>query len=403
MGRDDDPQGQAERLDVVEVGGSHGRGWPARPWRWWLVLVLAVGVTAAVVARAEHGRIPFASPTTPDPATSAPSSPSGGSTGDGMIASAPLVTDVGHPLLGVASGWELLGRTPTGVVRIELARGRITRTAVPALASTGPVSFVVGRDWAMVRPLDFVPGYVVPDGRPARALTGALSLGGPALPGPEQASVWVPTGPGHHPAMVLVRADGRSTGVSVAIPPGMTGNVEPDGKGYLLLSDLSGVYDARPNGLHRVTTGVLLAVGPSRWLTLECDDQHRCATVVTDRGTSAEHVLDSPVDQASGSPGVISPDGATAAVHQADSAGVTTVHLLDLASGADRRLDVPIDRSFNDAPMAWSPDSRWLFIAGESGRLFPVDAATAQVRDLGAPLPAINQLAIRNTPVAPSR
>jgi hypothetical protein len=296
----------------------------------------------------------------------------------------------------VSGGWELFGRAATEVVRIEFARGRFTRTAVPALASTGPVSFVVGRGWAVVRPLDFVKGYIVPDGQPAHALTGALSQGGPALPGPGQATVWVPVGSADPSAMALVGADGRATGVSIAIPPGTDGSVEPDGVGYLLVSDVGGVYDARPGGLRRVTTGALLAVGPSRWLTLECDNRHRCATVVIDRGSGARHVLDTTVDQASGSPGVISPDGGTAALYEADPAEVTTVHLLDLVSGADRRLDVPIDRSFNDAPMAWSPDSRWLFIAGGRGRLFPVDVATAQVRDLGRPLPPINQLAIRN-------
>jgi len=396
VGRDDDPQLRpAERLDVLEVGGSRGSGWPNRSWWWWLPLLLAAGVVAAVVTRAGSGRSPSASPTPPHPPTAARSSASVEPAAGGLTSPAPLVTEVGHPLLGVAGGWELFGRAAAEVVRIEFARGRITRTAVPALASTGPVSFVVGRGWAMVRPLDFVPGYIVPDGQPARALTGALSRGGPALPGPGQASVWVPGG--SDTAMVLVGADGRATGASITIPPGTIGNVQPDGVGYLLLSDVGGVYDARPGGLRRVTTGPLLAVGPSRWLTLDCDDQHQCATVVIDRGTGTRHVLDTTVDQPSGWPGLISPDGGTAAVYEADPAGVTTVHLLDLASGADRRVDVPIDRSFNDAPMAWSPDSRWLFVAGAAGRLFPVDAATAQVRDLGRPLPPINQLAIRNT------
>src|SRR5258708_8731036 len=46
------------------------------------------------------------------------------------------VTSVGHPLLGVRAGWELFGLGPRQVVRIPLARARITRTAVPGLLST---------------------------------------------------------------------------------------------------------------------------------------------------------------------------------------------------------------------------------------------------------------------------
>jgi hypothetical protein len=404
MGRDDDPpRDRPDQLDVVEVGGSRDRGRQKYPWLWWLPLVLTAGVVVGVVAHPEPGRSPSVSSTPPQAPTAARSSSSGESTAGGLTSPMPLVTELGRPLLGVADGWELFGRASTEVVRIEFARGRVTRTAVPALASTGPVSFVVGPDSAIVRPLDFVPGYVVPDGQPAHAMTGTLSLGGPALPGPKPGTVWVPAeGDGDHPAMVLVGADGRSTRVSIPILPGMSGDVGADGAGYLLLNGTGGVYNARPDGVRRITSGALLAVGPTRWLALECDVRYRCATVVIDHGTGARRVIDSTVDQARGSPGAISPDGTTAALHEADPDGATFVHLIDLVSGVDRRLDVPIDQSFNSAPLAWSPDSRWLFIAGAGGRLFPVDIAAAQVRDLGLALPPIYDLVVRNTPIVPT-
>ncbi|MEU7779125.1 hypothetical protein [Micromonospora parva] len=53
------------------------------------------------------------------------------------------------------------------MARIDFAHGRITTTAVPALRSGGPVSFLVGPDRVVIRPLEAVPGYVVPDGKPA--------------------------------------------------------------------------------------------------------------------------------------------------------------------------------------------------------------------------------------------
>jgi hypothetical protein len=394
MGRDDQ-QGQAERLDeVIEFGGSRRSGSPKPPWPRWLPLVLAAGVAVAIVAYVEHARNASTSP--PHPPTTARPWWLGRPAPSEAAAPAPRATEVGHPLLGVTSGWELFGRGPSGVVRIELAHGRLTATAVPALASTGPVSFIVGQDWAMIRPLDFVPGYVVPDGQPAHALTGALSRGGPALPGPDRATVWASAGDADHPRMTLVDTNGRPTEVSVAIPEGMGGEVEPDGTGYLLLTGPGGVFAARPDGVHQVSTGALLAVGPTRWLTLECDDQHRCATIVVDRHTGARRVLAGYAGQANRQPGVISPNGATAALLETDSSGVS-VHLLDLVSGTDRRLGLTIDQPFEDDTMVWSPDSRWLFIAAAEGRLCPVDPATAQVHDLGVALPPIKQLSIRST------
>ncbi|MEU7650795.1 hypothetical protein AB0C42_15550 [Micromonospora taraxaci] len=53
------------------------------------------------------------------------------------------------------------------MARIDFAHHRITTTAKPALRSGGPVSFLVGPDRVVIRPLEAVPGYVVPDGEPA--------------------------------------------------------------------------------------------------------------------------------------------------------------------------------------------------------------------------------------------
>ena len=58
------------------------------------------------------------------------------------------------------------------------------------------------------------------------------------------------------------------------------------GAGYLLLTGPGGTYSVTPAGVRRVTTGRLLAVGRSRWLTLDCDYHYRCTMVVIDRSTS---------------------------------------------------------------------------------------------------------------------
>jgi hypothetical protein len=74
------------------------------------------------------------------------------------------VTNFGHPILGVRGGWQLIGLDGNGVVAVEFARGQIVRTTLPRLAGDGIVSLVPADGEVLVRPLDNVSGYVVPDG-----------------------------------------------------------------------------------------------------------------------------------------------------------------------------------------------------------------------------------------------
>ena len=48
-----------------------------------------------------------------------------------------------------------------------------------------------------------------------------------------------------------------------------------------------------------------------------------------------------------------------------------------------------------DQTLAWSPDSRWLFIVAANGELAAVNARTRHVEGLGVELPPIGQIAIR--------
>jgi hypothetical protein len=395
-----------EWLEVEPYDGSaepplsrRGRpvNWPLLVW----VTVAAV-VVGVVAVRGHHAGAPGASAIRPPVssasarATSAPAS-----TAATLARPAPpiQITDVGHPLLGVSANWELFALGPDGIVRIQFALGRITRTSVPELMSSGPVWFVVAADRAIVRPLDYVTGYVVVDGKPARELSGALSHGGPALPGPDPAHVWVEAGGNENRVMALVGSDGRATGVSVRVPVNSYEPASADGAGYLLFNGLGGVYDARPDGIRRVTTGALVAVGRTRWLTMECDDQDRCSSVVIDRASGARHVLGGTPSFVNAGIGVISPDGSTAAflsVNPADGASI--LRLLDLASGVDRALprSITAGQAFSDGGLGWSPDSRWLFVARPNGHILAVDARTSHVQDVGTGLTQISLLAIRN-------
>jgi hypothetical protein len=301
-------------------------------------------------------------------------------------------------LLGVRASWELFGYAPGRVVRIQFASGRITQTAVPPVLSSGPVTFVVGPHEAIIRPLDFVPGYLVPDGRPARPLPGALGHGGTVIPGPQSGTAWVQAG-FQVASLPLVRMDGTETGVSLRLPPGGPWQAISDGRGGVLVGvgNPGGMYDVRPGGFHRVT-GMLAAVGPTRWLIVDCHAGHRCSNVIVDPATGARHTLPGPsaAPTPGAAPGVIAPDGSAAAIVRASGDRVT-LHLLNLVSGSDQEIAVSLDEESADGQtLAWSPDSRWLFVVAAHGELAAVDARTGHVEGLGVDLPPLNQIAVRS-------
>ena len=128
---------------------SFGPRRPAGRWRPGRLLIACGAVLAAVAATLVigHGN----SPPRARPA----------STG------AVSTSEAGPRLLGVRASWELFGYGDGRVVRIQLASGRITQTAVP-VQNIGTASLVVGPHEAIISHLDMVPGYLVPDGRPAR-------------------------------------------------------------------------------------------------------------------------------------------------------------------------------------------------------------------------------------------
>jgi hypothetical protein len=99
------------------------------------------------------------------------------------------------------------------------------------------------------------------------------------------------------------------------------------------------------------------------------------------------------------SPGAIAPDGATAALFRVTAGGRVTLHLLNLATGADQPIAIPLDQlSTGPGTLAWSPDSRWLFVITARGGLAAVNAGTLSVEGLGVRLPGLSQIAIRNAP-----
>ncbi len=383
-----------DRYEVVEFGrgrpSGHRRGYGALL----ACLVLATAIAVIVRAGGHQGRSAEPVPRPPPPVR---------------------VTVVGHRLLGVTAHWQLFARGPDDLLQIQLAQGRITQTYVPPLGSGNPdVAFVIGARDTIIRSQDLVPGYVVPDGRQARQLTGLLAGSGALIPGPADVqAVWVTSGLPTSPELSLVTLTGHRSGPVIRFPPDRSqspATAVSDGRGdALVTTDSFTVYDAGP-GWDRLVPGTVVAVGAATWLVVTCDRHNdHCHNQVIDIADGSRRVLRGPVATepygVSWPPtGVIAPDGSTAAVADSGHRAGLTVHLINLRTGKTTDLGIPIGLpgtaiplggDSNSQSMAWSPDSRWLFVAAE-GKLVAVNARTGQAEDLGVTLPAVYQVAIRS-------
>ena len=312
------------------------------------------------------------------------------------------VRTLGRPLLGVTAGWEVFARGPDSMIAIDLAAGRITTTPIPDLESNSPdVAFLVSAHQAIIRSFDEVPGFVIPDGGEPRPLSGVLARYAPGvlLPGPQPGQTWVLGGDAHSPSLLLIGANGRPTGTTAQLPPrdANPATAVPDGRGNALVLDTSNAaYDASATRYWRVRATVL-AVGPVSWLGFACRGL-RCENVVVNAITGAQHALPhgGPVVPVFAWPslGATSPDGRFAAVPS--EGGMSPVlRLVNLGTGASVPVRLPLAPSPDSQDMAWSPDSRWLFVATGAGKLVAVNAATGKVTGLGVPLPAVSQVAVR--------
>jgi hypothetical protein len=396
--------GNFDDVDWLDDGsevtvGPTGMAPPRLQWPRWFTLAVAVLAVAAVVAvlntvrRTPPPAAPVAVATTP--ASSSRPAPT---------TSAPLATPspspisvlrLGHPLLGVTAGWELFARGVDALVRIQPAAGRVTLTPVPDLRSGGPVYLLAGPDRVVIRPLDNVPAYVVPDDRPASQLPLTLNAGGPVFPGPEPGQMWVGPTDDRQPVMALATLDGKRLPDFVQVPAGSSSfDAAADGAGYLLFSGIGGEYAARPDGLHRISTGALLAVGPTGWLVAECDERYRCQAVLIGRADGSRRIVPIATGHRDRS-GVISPDGTTVAMMVAGPSASAALYLFDLAAGGQRTVNVAVNQETLDGAIAFSPDSKWLFVVTDTGELSVVNCRTGAVSALGVPLPTLSQLVVR--------
>ena len=385
-----------------------------RPPRWRLAPLLVVGalavVVASVVATSRSGpkqaTVATTTPSTAAPSTTIDESAVDATTFPRTVAPSARAdaivstTGFGAPFLPSVTGTKLVALRDTTLVEVDVDAGLIRQTQLPRIGSTGAMMVVAGSDWTIVRPFDNVRGYLIRAGEPAStALAGALAPGTFAIyPGPDDGHVWVMTQGNDGPfgRLQLVDLDGNVVG---STPP--LDGLQPlgvDSTGRLIVQGLGGTYVVDGDALRRVTSGALLAIGPSTSLAGECDDAHHCTMVVIDNVSGERRPLPSAAPPASFGIGTVSPDGRFA-IYVADD-GSRGVRLLDLGGGAETSLP-EADQSgvgFGASPSAffvWSADSRYLFFVSLGGTLSAYDVTTGKSAPLATNISGLSQLTAR--------
>lgn len=295
----------------------------------------------------------------------------------------------GPPIEGLGSG-DLFVRSLDTVYRIGLTTGRVTATTA-AVGMSAPVGFLAGPSEVVLRPLDRVPGLVVPDDRPAAELRGPLRRASRLLPATD-GQLWAGRPfDGRSSRLTLYHFDGTSSGVTVQA----NGSFLPDGAGGLLLVDGGGVRELVGPG-RRITTGTVLATGPHHYLLADCPGGRTCITSRYDRRT--RKTVRVPAEQAGlyGGGGTMSADGRYVAAMTYGPDGSAVAEVVDLSSGRIvATLAEPNASADITSVASWSADGRRL-VALDDGQLVVLDPATGERFSPDLDLPSLFGVALRS-------
>ena len=272
---------------------------------------------------------------------------------------------------------------------IDLARGMITIVDGAAGADTGML--FVGDTWILVPSGSTGDALVYEDGGAApRRIEHVEPWGILSIPG--SPTLWMPDDnvrmnrPGQ---MIEVGPDLEPTGVriDVAASPVM---IEPPGN--FIVPAAGGVYVVSGDGISRLTTGRLIALGPTAALAEECDEQLLCKYVVIDRATGARRdlpglVRGAPLESVgwwAQNSATVSPDGRLAMVllptsHRDPYGGSTVTPRLaavDLMTGQTTPLTE--EAGGIQSAVHWTADSQFAFFMID-GDVFAYVAASGEL------------------------
>lgn len=278
-----------------------------------------------------------------------------------------------------------------GVHRIDIDSGQIVSVDVDRIQSSAPVFVFSDPAGISVVSYDHVDGIRL-EGDSATPIT-VDSFHGLMLAGPQPGTAWVPqeSGPlGQTTLYELFDSLGQQVDGQLRVPTDSTGiSASADGLGGVVaLSNLGGAFIIDETGTERITTGELLALGPTVAIADECDDSYVCAMVSIDRASGERTVFEPSILTAStgvspqpvGSGQSVDPSGQVALMYNSVSEGFM---FADLVTG--RMAPAPAPDLLS--AVVWSVDGRAAVYLSE-GVLNLYRRSTADVR----PLPQFPEL-----------
>jgi hypothetical protein len=203
----------------------------------------------------------------------------------GVIAVAPEVADLGVEVIGLTVGGE--------VIQVDPATGS-TVTHHELGASFGPPLIFAGRGWILVPTVSFgdQPGAVVLADDGTRSL---IDTGGSwpfAVSDDGSGRFWLPVESAEAPGgirLVEMSIAGEATGSELALTA-YPSFVDP--LGGVVVDAAGGSYRVTVEGVSRLTSGRLLAIGRSRLLVEECDETLVCGHYVVERSSGVRRRIE---------------------------------------------------------------------------------------------------------------
>lgn len=284
----------------------------------------------------------------------------------------PVVTDI-----------QLAGYGEGAVYFIDVDTGDIARIPVDEIQSEAPVFVVPDQNGVSVVSYDNVDGVRVEGDVVTPINDGPFS--GPMVAGLRPDTLWVPgdrSSGGLPGTYDLFDSLGRPVDGTIRLPKNADGAAGSDGQGGVVAqSAIGGAYAIGPNGVERITTGQLLALGSTTAVADECDDDFVCGVVVIDRLTGertalAQIVLASVVAEPPQTLGLmgrsVSPNGDVALMFNKVSGEMIFV---DLVTGEA----VPAPTPDFESTLVWSADGGAAVYLSD-GRLRLYDRSSSSVR-----------------------
>lgn len=286
----------------------------------------------------------------------------------------------------VASGLRIVGLGGSGgVYDIEIDTGSVVRYDTPNLDSAAPATIVAAGGTVSVESYDLVAGFELDTETGDVSLTAGDQIVGPAYRGPTASTLWISEQPIGQPGVRFALRDVRGERIGPTIEIADATVIGSDGAGGLVVEGPGGVYVARmAEQPVRLTTGDVLAIGPTAAFVRECDVALVCGEYRVDRFSGERTPIDNPQLRAAlvdeglvGLTGTtVSPDGQVVAV-RSELDGDPGWVMIDLADGSASK----VPGLGGSSPVIWSDDSAAsVYLSGDHLRIF--DRADGSVADL---------------------